>query len=222
MHLPEFTLLAIATVAAIAAGFGVGMLALGRPRFGVVRVLFWISALTFWSLGIVWSATSAQTLSIQMAVAAVIGAIAAAGLTWGLWEVRNQEGMNQGHDIKSIERTIYGDSIAVRVTAPERKFTNRSIRELRALFEGRTILQGDRLIEPHKGLWINTEGTVIMILPGPTAVINNANDTIECHFGQEWGTDLARYNNGDLMKVRGKISNSQNGQQIYLNECEII
>jgi hypothetical protein len=91
MHLPEFTLLAIATVAAIAAGFGVGMLALGRPRFGVVRVLFWISALTFWSLGIVWAATSSQPLSIQMMVAGAIGAIAAAGIAWGLWEVRTQE-----------------------------------------------------------------------------------------------------------------------------------
>jgi hypothetical protein len=92
MHLPEFTLLAIATVSAIVAGFGVGMLALGRPRFGVVRVLFWISALTFASLGIVWSATSSDhPLWVQMVVAGTIGAIAFAGLAWGLWEVRHQE-----------------------------------------------------------------------------------------------------------------------------------
>ena len=91
MHLPEFALLAIATIAAIAAGFGIGMLALGRPRFGVVRVLFWISALTFASLGIVWSATPDHPLWVHMAVSGAIGAIAFTGLAWGLWEVRHQE-----------------------------------------------------------------------------------------------------------------------------------
>jgi len=95
MHLPEFILLAIATMAAIAAGLGAGMLALGRPNLGVVRVLFWIAAIAFGSLGIVWSSTSTQPLGVQMLVSGIIGALAAAGLTWGLWEVRAQESANQ-------------------------------------------------------------------------------------------------------------------------------
>lgn len=87
MHLPDFVLLVIGTLAAIAAG-----LAVLTSNYRVARVLFWIAALAFGSLGVVWSATSeGYSLPTQMVVSATIGAIAAAGLTWTLWEIREKE-----------------------------------------------------------------------------------------------------------------------------------
>jgi hypothetical protein len=86
MHLPEFALLLIATVAAIAAG-----LAMVASNYRAARVLFWIAALSFGSLGIVWSQQShGYSLATQMIVAAVCAAIAAAALVWGLDEIRGR------------------------------------------------------------------------------------------------------------------------------------
>jgi hypothetical protein len=90
MHLPEFVLSVAATVAAIAAGFAVV-----ASNYNVARVLFWIATLSFGSLGIVWSATSQDPLSTQLLVSAIVGAVAAAGLTWGLWELRSKEANTQ-------------------------------------------------------------------------------------------------------------------------------
>ena len=87
MHLPDFVLLVLATIAAIAAG-----LAVLASKYNIARVLFWIAGLSFWSLGILWSATSeGYPLKTQLLVAAIVGAVAAAGLTWGLWEIRGKE-----------------------------------------------------------------------------------------------------------------------------------
>jgi hypothetical protein len=86
MHLPEFVLLLIATVAAIAAG-----LAMVASNYRVARVLFWIAALSFGSLGLVWSQQShGYSLATQMIVAAVCAGIAAATLVWGLDEIRGR------------------------------------------------------------------------------------------------------------------------------------
>jgi hypothetical protein len=87
MRLPEFVLLVAATVAAIAAG-----LAVVASKYGIARALFWIAALSFGSLGVMWSASSeGYSLPTQLIVSAIIGAIAAAGLTWGLWEINEKE-----------------------------------------------------------------------------------------------------------------------------------
>ena len=89
MHLPDFVLLVLGTFSAIAAGLGAAVLALENRSFKVVRVLFWASALSFGSMGVVWSQTSdGYSLQTQMIVAAVCAAIAAAGLVWGLHEVK--------------------------------------------------------------------------------------------------------------------------------------
>jgi len=91
MHLPEFVLLVIATLATLAAG-----LAVLASNFRVARILFWIAALSFGSLGVLWSATSqGYALPTQLAVSAIIGAVAAAGLTWVLWEIKGKENVER-------------------------------------------------------------------------------------------------------------------------------
>jgi hypothetical protein len=111
--------------------------------------------------------------------------------------------------------------------APENKvFVDRTARELMALYEGRTMLQADRLIEPYKGKWIKANGTILQLIPsGPdftAAVLRDGEKLINCIFGPNWHEQLMKLNNDDVLKVIGKIGPSQNGQQLYLSECEII
>lgn len=92
MHLIDYSVGSILAFAGLTGGLGAAMLALSPVKGRPVRVLFWATALSFGSSGIVWSATSeGDSLPVQMTVAAVIAAIAAAGLTWGLWELRTHE-----------------------------------------------------------------------------------------------------------------------------------
>lgn len=109
------------------------------------------------------------------------------------------------------------------VQPPE--FTDRTPRQLLAFYEGRTPFQADKLIEPFKGLWIEAESRVLNILPDGQSrsivVLRDDKDTIECRFGAEWSNAVARKDIGDTMRIRGKISPNQNGQQLYLLDCEI-
>ncbi len=113
-------------------------------------------------------------------------------------------------------------------TGQERKFTNRTPRELLALYEGRgrTALQADKLIDPYKGLWITVEAMVEQVIPdtaGNTVVLRTqpARDLINARFSKEWDAQLSRINTGDQITIHGKISETQNGQQLYLVECEM-
>lgn len=90
MPTPDFILLVIATAAAICAGWGYAMLG-PPPNFRAARVLFWVSAVGFGSLGIVWAANG-DTLPVgRIITAAIIGAVAAASLAWVLWELQIRE-----------------------------------------------------------------------------------------------------------------------------------
>jgi hypothetical protein len=60
-------------------------------NYRVARGLFWIAALSFGSLGVVWSAQShGYSLVTQMIVAGICAAIAAAGLVWGVDEIKGR------------------------------------------------------------------------------------------------------------------------------------
>jgi len=106
----------------------------------------------------------------------------------------------------------------------QRVFTKRSLRELMALYEGRTMLQADALIDPYKGLWISITTEIIQLIPasdGITTVLQRGSDIVNARFDNTWRRSLARVNNGETITLRGRISESQNGQQLYLMECEI-
>lgn len=107
----------------------------------------------------------------------------------------------------------------------ERTFTPRTAHELLALYQGRTKIQGDQLIKPHKGLWVKAEGKVILLAPeddGSIAVLDSQGAKIECRFNHSWDNTLARLNNGDPLNVQGEISQWQNGEQLALTKCEVI
>jgi|GEM_PF-6229722 len=109
----------------------------------------------------------------------------------------------------------------------KRKFTNRTVHELLALYDCHTALQGDKLMEPHKGLWIEVEAKIGYLGPdnqGSVAVLRTLPEdhAVECRFSSKWNNELARFNTGDVVKACGKISSNQNGQQLYLLECELL
>ena len=110
--------------------------------------------------------------------------------------------------------------------SPEKKeYTTRTVRELLSLYDGKTAFQADKLMDPYKGMWIETDGKIVGLYPdgeGAVAAIRNGGDSIECRFSSASSRALGRYNNGEELKVRGKISTTQNGQQLYLLYCEVI
>jgi hypothetical protein len=104
--------------------------------------------------------------------------------------------------------------------AGERQFTNKTIRQLRAIYEGRTALQAKAFMADEVGKWIDTEGDILRVDEG-LLFLTNENDHIECRLGPQWTPKLATYRNGERVRVRGQIGPNQNGAQIYLFECEI-
>jgi len=107
----------------------------------------------------------------------------------------------------------------------QKQFTNRTATELLDYYRnGLTPLQAGKLVQPHVGLWIRVEGAAMMILDGGmdvVVVIQNSGYTFECRFEKKWETSLMRFNKGDVMSVVGKVSPSQNGQQLYMSSCEL-
>ncbi len=110
---------------------------------------------------------------------------------------------------------------------PPKRFTTKTAAELLALFRGRTMLQGDELIQPFKRMWIKTEGRIQVIGPdnkgAAVAFVAAGEAPVDCRFGEEkWITPLKRYGNGDIIKVVGWIGDNQSGQQLYLFGCELV
>ena len=106
-------------------------------------------------------------------------------------------------------------------------FTDRTPGEILALFEGRTMFQANQLIEPLKGLWIKAQGAILQIIPnGPpgasTIVLKDGDKLISCNIDAEWSRRVMKLNTDDIIKVEGKIQPFQNGQQLYLLNCELV
>jgi hypothetical protein len=120
MHLTDYSVGSIFAFSGITGGLGTAMLFASPPiKVRAVRVLFWAAALSFGSTGIVWSATSeGQALWVQMVVAAAAAAVAAAGLTWGLWELRGRA---------AHEAAPYGTGKATEQRRSTLEATNRSV-----------------------------------------------------------------------------------------------
>jgi hypothetical protein len=109
---------------------------------------------------------------------------------------------------------------------PRQQGASVSPRQLLTLYENRTPLQADKLLQPYKGTQIESEGTVLTILSdggnGVIGVLRNGTDTIECRFSAKWRDVLSSKEKGDRVGFRGTISESQNGSQLYVSNCEVL
>lgn len=111
-------------------------------------------------------------------------------------------------------------------SADPQPFVERTPEELLGFYKGATGLQGDKRIAPYKGFWIKVTGRVVLLLPdnaGFVVVLKTPSGAmIESRFvDQRWSAEFGRTNNDDLLTIQGKISPDQNGQQLYLKECEL-
>ncbi|NUU42295.1 hypothetical protein [Tardiphaga robiniae] len=192
----------------------------GRTK-SVFGALF-LATIPLFAFLFIWTANEGPSDMLRNIVLGLIGAIAgASALIWLGYFVDNKAKTTVEKDVASPPVS----APAVPPTLPaaaSKQFTTQTIRSLKALYDGRTALQADALVRPYKGLWINTTGEVILINSNPAALLKNGDDTIECWFGKEWANVLGRYGKSDPMQVIGKISEVQNGAQIYLAECEIV
>jgi hypothetical protein len=104
-----------------------------------------------------------------------------------------------------------------------KQFANKTIRQLRAIYEGRTALQAEPFMADEIGKLIDVEGTVGTIQSGMALLVSaeNRDDVVECRFDATWNPKLSTFRQGEKMKVRGTIAPHQGGAQIYLSNCEI-
>lgn len=110
-----------------------------------------------------------------------------------------------------------------RGAAPGYETTTKTPEELLSLFDDRTPLQATPLIEPFFGMWMYVSGVVLMTLPGSIAILRSGRRVVECRFAPSVDSEriLRRYDKGSAMEVFGRITHHQNGQQLYLSNCEI-
>jgi hypothetical protein len=112
--------------------------------------------------------------------------------------------------------------------APEpRRFTNKTARELLALYDGRTPFQAEPLIAPHKGLWIRVNGQVLNVLPDgrpnhAVVILKDGDRIVECRVGPQGHSRSSKLNKDDSVVIQGRISDIQNGSQLYLLDCEFV
>jgi hypothetical protein len=91
MSAPDFTMLVIAALASVAAGWAYAMLARNEPGLLAAKGLAWSSALGFGSLGVIWGSTnSTYPLGLRVVAAATLAAVVAAALVWVINDINGQ------------------------------------------------------------------------------------------------------------------------------------
>jgi hypothetical protein len=85
----DFIITTIFTAASILAGWGYTVMVTPGSNARVARVMFWISAIGFGTLGAVWAANQEHLTAMNLSIAGVVGAVAAIALTWVLWQVEH-------------------------------------------------------------------------------------------------------------------------------------
>jgi hypothetical protein len=107
-----------------------------------------------------------------------------------------------------------------------KQYTERTARELAALFVGRTPLQANKLIEGEVGKWLKVRGefnnayqsnsqgdSSVFIQDGRSAMI-------QCAFSARWTDQIDKLNRGDPISVEGQIIGAQLGNPFWLVKCE--
>jgi hypothetical protein len=88
---PEFAIAVIGALASVAAALAYAVLSRDKPSFLAAKVLSWVSAIGFGSLGVIWGSTnSTYVLGWRVAASALLGAVVAATLTWVLADIGGQ------------------------------------------------------------------------------------------------------------------------------------
>jgi hypothetical protein len=103
-------------------------------------------------------------------------------------------------------------------------YTNRTVTELLGLFTGRTVTQGNKLLEPYVGLFMRVTGQAEFVTTYGNKggmLVMTENKPVDTRFEYGWTDALGRINKNDTVTVQGRIADHQNGQQLFLVDCEL-
>jgi hypothetical protein len=114
-----------------------------------------------------------------------------------------------------------GGPVTERPQAPKpRVYTDKTVADLAAFYQGRTAMQGDAFMTDEKGKWINVEGKLQYLQPNGNALFFDDVRPINCTFDAKWNAKLNTLRQFDLIKFAGKIAPFQTGL-LTLEECEL-
>jgi hypothetical protein len=147
-------------------------------------------------------------------------------------EILDRQLASTRRELQEAQDALNSLQLRTRVSAPTpprastegKQFTDKTVRQLRALYEGRTALQAKVFMADEVGKLIDVEGKIVRIDDGMAFldVGPMSGDSVECRFDSHWNPKLATFRNGERMKIRGTIGPNQNGAQIYLQKCEVL
>jgi len=101
-------------------------------------------------------------------------------------------------------------------------YTQRTVAELRELYQGGDASQGGAPMADETGKWIETTSMrVLGVGTSGVVLLKKDNSNIQCTFADTAKAKLATLRIGDAVKVTGKINQDQNGQLINLEDCEL-
>jgi hypothetical protein len=187
------------------------MAAKSRGDFNIARAWFWFSAIAATIYATVQLMPLEMTLAWRVFLVALAWALIGACLTYGLAWGRSERA--RGRNVKADrcrETFVRRDKAHIHDEDP---------RQLLSLYQGRTALQGDKLIQPYKGTWIEFQGVLDHVTPeadSSLALFRADGASLDCRFGHDWDAAMQRLDKGDVAKVRGKISDYQGSSQLSL------
>jgi tRNA_anti-like len=132
----------------------------------------------------------------------------------------------QTANVPSQERPMVQDSNTL-----ERRLLQKTPHQLLSLYDGRTRLQADKLMEPYKGEWIRVAGTLHQVTPTRDTIVvllevieRGHSDMVGATFAAspEKERKLMRLDKGTRITIEGQISTTQEGDFLYLINCEYI
>jgi len=125
--------------------------------------------------------------------------------------------------VQQLEAVPHAASAPPPAAGISKVYTQRTIAELRGFYEGPTALQGDVFMADEKGKWIETRDVRIQgIGTSGVLLLKKDNSGFQCTFDDTSKTKLSTLRVGNIIKtITGKISQNQNGQLIYLEDCEL-
>jgi hypothetical protein len=103
----------------------------------------------------------------------------------------------------------------------KRVFTDWTIKNLRAPFKDRTVMQATEVIASQIGKWINVDGKLSAVPVSMVFWITTDNELVQCVFEDGWKTRLMPYRIKDPIRVVGKINESQVSDRLALIDCEL-
>ncbi len=229
-YLWQWTQLSIVVAAFLAFGFG----AMSYGQYIFAEILYVIGVGLFIAKSIHELRT--HELRKEIAIILIVLGILVLTVLVGWTELKRRNDNPKRNDLTVISAPPSETPfVAITPTAnTHHRLINKTPRQLLGLYEGRTALEADRLMEPFKNEWIKITGKVSQVSLGVSGDILVYLDVIENKHTDEVAGSFNVANDpetekllrqlgiGDQVTLEGKIYKSQERTLLYLVECEYV